>query len=350
MGEQRMNWKRNGMIVGVVTGVFLGMKYVLPVVLPFLIGWVLAEMIHPMASYLASRKFSRKLHFTEGGVGSGVILLLLLLVFGFFMIGAEFMTQKAGDCMKYFPVLRQEAEEFIGHCCEGTEHITGIPAEKSSEYIYRQINLLKHQFWNSGNGVEKAVQSVKTCVAWFGLLMISVLTAILFLQERDKIIHFLEKQEFYLRVKEFGRKIQRGIKGYLKAQVKIMLIICLICIGGFWILGIPGFLGWGLTVGFLDALPILGTGIFLIPAGILFLVQGKSVAGIGFFLLYLIIAAIRQFMEPRLVGSHIGVSPLLVFVSVYLGVVAYGVSGFILGPLSALILYGIFTTSRVFHS
>lgn len=344
-----MNGKRIGMIVGVVTGVFLGMKYVLPVVLPFLIGWVLAEMVHPMASYLASRKLSRKLHFTESGVGSGVILVLLFLVFGFFMIGAEFMTEKVGDCMKYVPMIQQEAEAFIGHCCEGTEHIMGIPAEKSSEYIYRQINLVKHQFWNSGNGVEKAVQSVKACVSCFGLLMISVITAILFLQERDKMIHFLEKQKFYLRMKGVGRKIQRGIKGYLKAQVKIMLMISLVCIVGLWILGIPGFLGWGLIVGFLDALPVLGTGIFLIPAGIFFLVQGKNVVGIGFFVLYLIAAAIRQFMEPRLVGSHIGVSPLLVLVSVYLGVVVYGVSGFILGPLSALLLYGIFTTLGVFH-
>lgn len=73
------------------------------------------------------------------------------------------------------------------------------------------------------------------------------------------------------------------MKEYLKAQVKIMLVICLVCVAGLWILKIPGFLGWGLTVGLLDALPVLGTGLFFIPAGILFLIQGKNIVGIGFF-------------------------------------------------------------------
>ena len=49
--------------------------------------------------------------------------------------------------------------------------------------------------------------------------------------------------------------------------------------------------------------------------------QGKIKMSIGLLVLYLLTAAVRQFLEPRLIGNHVGVSPLLVLVSVYLGVV-----------------------------
>ena len=107
-------------------------------------------------------------------------------------------------------------------------------------------------------------------------------------------------------------------------------------------LKIPCFLGLGIAVGVLDALPILGTGTFLIPAGILLLFQGETFTGAGLFLLYVITAGVRQILEPRLVGNHIGISPLLILLSVYLGLIIYGGFGFILGPFSALLLYGIF--------
>ena len=51
---------------------------------------------------------------------------------------------------------------------------------------------------------------------------------------------------------------------------------------------------------------------------------------------------LRQILEPRLVGNHVGLSPLLILLSIYLGLMIYGGFGFILGPLSALLLYGIF--------
>ena len=100
--------------------------------------------------------------------------------------------------------------------------------------------------------------------------------------------------------------------------------------------------GMGLAVGLSDARPVLGTRNFLIPAGIYLLFQVKTVEGIGFFLIYIITAGIRQILEPRLIGCQVGISPLLILLSVYLGVIIYGGFGFILGPLSVLLLYGIF--------
>ena len=99
------------------------------------------------------------------------------------------------------------------------------------------------------------------------------------------------------------------------------------------------YVGFGVAIGIFDAFPVLGTGTFLIPGALLMFLQGKIKMSIGLLVLYLLTAAVRQFLEPRLIGNHMGVSPLLVLVAVYLGVVLYGGFGFVLGPVSAFLIY-----------
>ena len=257
-------------------------------------------------------------------------------------MGAEYMTGKIGDCLKYYPQIKAEAAEIIGQCCRGMEKLTGISAAESSRFIFRQAEEFQSYLLEDGISMDRAVDSVKSCVVILGAFIIGIVSAILFLQERDKIRGYLEKISFFQKAKNLGRELAEGGKGYLKAQVKITSLICVICIAGFWVLKIPCFFGLGLAVGLLDALPVLGTGTFLIPAGIILLFQGKTAAGVGLFFLYILTAGLRQILEPRLVGNHMGLSPLVILLSVYLGVILYGGFGFILGPLSALLLYGIF--------
>ena len=78
-------------------------------------------------------------------------------------------------------------------------------------------------------------------------------------------------------------------------------------------------MGYGLVLGILDAFPVLGTGLFLVPAGIFQMLLGDSFQGVGFLVLYGVTAVVRQILEPRLIGNHMGVSPLLVLLSVYWG-------------------------------
>lgn len=337
-----MKIKRFALQAGVTAGVILGMKYVFPVMLPFLLGWILAEAVHPLAKYMAGRIWSRKLHIKESGFGALFILVFTVAGIGLFLIGAEYITGKIGECMEYYPEIKAEAGALVGQCCQGVEKLTGIPAAESKAYIFREMEEFQQYLLEEGISMSRAVDGVKVCVTVLGGFIIGIVSAILFLQEREKIQKFLGPKNFYQKSKRLGRELLEGGKGYLKAQFKITGLICLVCIGGLWILKFPYFFGMGLAVGILDALPVLGTGTFLIPAGIFLLFQGKTAKGIGLFLIYIITAGIRQILEPRLIGSQVGISPLLILLSVYLGVILYGGFGFILGPLSALLLYGIF--------
>ena len=48
------------------------------------------------------------------------------------------------------------------------------------------------------------------------------------------------------------------------------------------------------------------------------------------------IEAVRQFIEPRIVGGTLGIHPLVTLAAMYLGFSVFGVAGMFIGPLLAL--------------
>ncbi|MEE0713570.1 MAG: AI-2E family transporter, partial [Blautia sp.] len=211
-----------------------------------------------------------------------------------------------------------------------------------------QAELFLRCIFSGKNSMNTAVVSVKGCVCFVGILAICIVFAILFLQERERVYASLEKWKIFGNLIHIIREMAAGIKAYLKAQFKIIFVVCLLCVGGLWALKVRHYVGFGVAIGIFDAFPVLGTGTFLIPGALLMFLQGKIKMSIGLLVLYLLTAAVRQFLEPRLIGNHVGVSPLLVLVSVYLGVVLYGGFGFVLGPVSAFLIYVILKECAAF--
>ena len=128
---------------------------------------------------------------------------------------------------------------------------------------------------------------------------------------------------------------------YVKAQLLIMLIISAECILGFWLLGSPYYLLLGIGLGLLDALPLIGTGLFLYPAAVLFFIRGNPLLGGGCVVLELLTSFTREFLEPRLIGEKLGVYPVVILAAVYLGLILYGPAGVLFGPLSFSLMYEI---------
>lgn len=343
-----MNWKKAGIAAGVSAGVFLGMKYVFPVILPFFLGWILAEAVHVPAKRICEKQTSKKLHLSETALGMIFIILGVLLAVLSVLFTLQYLTGKLGECVQYYPELKEEAQDILWKLCLGIERLTGISADKSCFYISRQAELFLRCIFSGKNSMNTAMVSVKGCVCFVGILAICIVFAILFLQERERVYASLEKWKIFGNLIHIIREMAAGIKAYLKAQFKIIFVVCLLCVGGLLVLKVRHYVGFGVAIGIFDAFPVLGTGTFLIPGALLMFLQGKIKMSIGLLVLYLLTVAVRQFLEPRLIGNHMGVSPLLVLVAVYLGVVLYGGFGFVLGPVSAFLIYVILKECAAF--
>ena len=99
---------------------------------------------------------------------------------------------------------------------------------------------------------------------------------------------------------------------------------------GFLILRVPYAAIWAALIAFLDFLPVFGTGTVLIPWGLIEIVSGRIYMAVGLLACRLLTQAVRQMIQPKVVGDSMGLNPLLTLFFLYLGFRFSGIGGMIL--------------------
>jgi predicted PurR-regulated permease PerM len=116
----------------------------------------------------------------------------------------------------------------------------------------------------------------------------------------------------------------------------------------FWFFGFPSAFLWGVIMGLLAFLPIIGIGIVFIPTSIYLLLKGKVATALFFFVFYLVLSiGTEYFFKPKLVGKQVQMHPLLVFFAIIGGLKLFGFLGIIYGPL---IVTAFLTLAEIYRS
>ena len=116
----------------------------------------------------------------------------------------------------------------------------------------------------------------------------------------------------------------------------------------FWWLGLPAPLLWGAMMSLLAVIPVLGSSIIWLPAALFLAIEGNWQQAIILVLWgMLVVGTVDNVLRPILVGNRLKLHTLLAFMSVVGGLVLFGSSGLILGPVVlaiTLFLISIWTT------
>ncbi len=116
----------------------------------------------------------------------------------------------------------------------------------------------------------------------------------------------------------------------------------------FWFFGLPSAFLWGVIMGILAFLPIIGIGVVLLPTAVYLILKGKMAAGIFFILFYLILSLGTEYVfKPKLVGKKVKMHPLLVFFAIIGGLKLFGIIGIIYGPL---VVTGFLTLAEIYRT
>lgn len=138
-----------------------------------------------------------------------------------------------------------------------------------------------------------------------------------------------------------------------RATLKSTLIIGGIqgFLGGllFWATGVPSPFIWGVIMVIVSILPAIGPPIVIFPAAIIMFFVGGLWQSIALAIGALVISFIDNLIRPPLVGHDIQMHPLIVLFTTLGGLILFGVSGFVIGPIIAALFLAIMSIYDIYY-
>lgn len=329
--ENKILWKK----IGIIAGVYLGMKYLVPLVVPFLIAGLLVCWSWPFLRWI-----KRHLHIRPPYVMAVFLLAAAgLTAWGCWATGREIgrLAVNLGSVLE----TRGQIEEILYDCCDSVSEIFHVEASGLRIFVTDQINVFRDQARQNilPGAFGSSWQFLKGAGSWAAMLIVAGIAMLLISADFEEIQEMGRRYPLYEKAVAFLRGILHAIGGYLRAQCIIMGIVMLLCILGVWISGSARApVAVGIGIGFLDALPVFGTGTVFVPWILIKLLQKEYVSAIILAVTYGSCMLTREFLEPKLIGKRLGVLPVVILMSVYVGVKLYGFGGILLGPLSVLMI------------
>ena len=320
--------------LGLTLGGYICVKYLFPIALPFLIGWAVAFLSRPL-----SHRLSRRLHLPERPLRAFFALLFTvgaLSLLGFFL----------------FRVLSEAIRL--------TRDLTA--SETFSRLLVALLAPLGRLFPDGSlggfeEGIQNALSSVLSTLAssvasLFGkvagaipqlllFLLVSVISTVYFSLDLERI----NQKTLSLLPSRVGGWLIRFKDGFLKTTVRYLY--CYLTLGAitfgimtlaFVLFRVEYALALALLVALLDALPVIGVGTVLVPWGVVRLCVGDTRLGISLLVLFVLHAVLRQFIEPKIIGDSLGISPILSLILLYVSYRIFGLFGVVLIPLFTVIL------------
>lgn len=359
----RSDYQRVVLYILTSVSVLLALKYLLAYFLPLLVAFLI---VVPLQRFCQRRE--RAFHmdrmesentgsgdnsrirnrsgqkgFMAGGILFGIILIVALIIVGL----GTFLISKARIFVQNADFWTDNITQLIAGICAEIENFFQLQQGAVENWFSEWAAKLGERLTGSGGGLLTGSLRYLSVAGRVGtFIVVSFICVVLFAREIENwklgllnlaaiepaIDHILS---IILRI---GKKLGSMVKTYLKTQSIILLCISITATIGLYLGGTEEGWFYGILAGLMDFLPFIGTGIVLIPIGVMSLLKGRIGSGVVIFLTYFLCVMIREFLEPRLLGNGLKFSPVAILISVYAGVIYYGIGGVILGPVTLLIL------------
>ena len=145
------------------------------------------------------------------------------------------------------------------------------------------------------------------------------------------------------------KQLLSSLGNYLKAEAILVIIAFFQVLIGLYIFQKMGMnvqypLLAAIGIGFVDALPILGSGTVLVPWAVISAINGDIKLAIGLLIIFAILSVVRQFLEPKVVSKKIGIHPIFTLIAMYTGFKLIGILGLLIGPIALIIIKNLYGT------
>ena len=319
---------------------FLLLRYGLPALMPFVLAFLLAYCLKRPIRFLAEKlRLGRR----------AAALLTVLLFYGTIGLFLAFLSVRAISGVSQFIV------NLPGLYAEYAEPVLTSFFESAEEFflyqdpeLLNQLNAVWEQFLNSlgqqVTGLSVEVMGVlsgmaSSLPAFFIRLVLMIIASFFIAMDYDALTGFCMDQ-----IKEYVvGTLFLGIRSY----ALIMSITFVELAVGLTLIGVEYSVAIALFIAVFDILPVLGTGGIMIPWVILEAFRGDLALAVRLLIVYVAITVIRNILEPKIVGSQIGLHPVVTLASMFLGAQLFGVIGLFGFPIGLSLLRHLNDTGTV---
>lgn len=311
---------------------------ILPVSIPLVLAFFTALFLNPAIRFLRKRfKINRKVAVTM----VFLVFILLLAFIGTYAV-TSIITQLVTLAENAPSFVNQLNNKFLGWISDLEIVMQDLPEE-----FVEQVNAtVKHSIDDVGGYISDnlkvervaglAADIVTIIPQYIVSFLVYLIALFLFMLE----LPFL-KVKFYQnfteqtaeKVRFMTARLKYVLVGFLKAQFIVSIFIFTVTLVGLLII-IPEYaIVMSLIIWMIDFIPIIGSIAILGPWSLFMFITGNVAMGTMLAILAFILLAIRRIVEPKVMGQHIGLSPLATLIAMFIGLQLIGILGFLLGPV-----------------
>ncbi|MEW8977265.1 MAG: sporulation integral membrane protein YtvI [Symbiobacterium sp.] len=318
------------------------LTYGLPLVMPFVVALLIAELMEPTVRWLVRRaRMPRTL-----AVAVSLVVVIGVLV-ALFTVGIAYLVGEIRTLISNLPYLYAAGLDFSVQLLAQLEELVGNLPETMQVQINENLGKLQSTLVGYLESLAKNLGFVTSVPGFLINVVITFVATFFIARDREAIGKFLLSLfpvKWRDQLRQVKTKVWTDAIGWAKAQVLLILMTMLVSMLGLAIIGANYVALAGLAIGILDVLPIVGPGAIYVPWAIYAALTGRFWFGVKLLILYAAVSAARQAAESKVVGDRVGLHPLAVLLSIYLGIKFFGALGVLFGPLITILLKAMITS------
>ena len=318
--------------------VFLGFKYVLPLLMPFLLAYLFSLLLHKPTDYLSKRlKIGRRLV-----AAVLVTLFYLLLAVLALLVGSELFTFARDAVSRFNTVIIPSVEALTEWASRWTRR---LDPNVISVLEGMENSLLLSLRSKVAEISTRVVTGIMSGVPSGFLNVLFMVIATYFISLDFGLLRWAVarriKAETYEKIIAGAAYLNTTLGRLARSYLLIMCITFVEQAIGLTILGVDYSILIAMAIAVFDIFPVVGSGTIMLPWAVSSLVTGDMKRGVGLLVMYVIITIVRQSIEPRIVGDHVGLHPLLTLMCMFVGFRVFGGVGMLGLPILVAVLNGL---------
>lgn len=354
------------MVLGLV---YFFVKYLFGITAPFLLSFFFAVCLQRPLRKL-DKKTNNKMHTFWSmflvilvlAVIIGPVVLILSLIGKEIVEFVSFLGEQLNDLPNFLATLQNEIISLLKFLPDGiytsvSDSINVFFSNLINDFDLSKLNIDVKSITSSlSSGITGVYSVVKNIPSALLSLVIGIIAWIFFTKDYNYIVGFIKCQLPESKknlLSETKQIFSKTILKMLKAYGLIMFITFCELFLGLTILNLIGVMDNGyvfmiaIAIAVFDILPVAGSGGILIPWAVVSVILGSYPQAIGLIIIYVIITVIRQYIEPKIVGTSLGVHPIVTLAGLYFGLKLFGFMGMFIVPLTVMTLKAFNDAGRI---